>query len=113
LDPTIRSIILIVLIVLLFLAVSFAISRYFLIRAMRTVVRIFRDRNALDDASARTKEDLGIADIEAFQFKAFFDYKPTAFRVLLRSGVIRISRDAKRFFLSEQLISQTDLEKKK
>ncbi len=112
-DPTIRSIILIVLIVLLFLAVSFTISRYFLIRAMHTVVQIFRDQQALDDASARTKKELGIADIEAFQFKTFFDYKPTAFRVLLRSGIIQISRDAKRFFLSEQLLSQTDLDKKK
>jgi hypothetical protein len=110
LDPTIRSIILIVLIVLLFLTVSFTISRYLLTRAMRNVVQIFREHQAVDDTSARTKAELGL---ESGGISSFLDYKPTAFRVLLRSGIIQISRDAKRFFLSEQLLSQTNLVKKR
>jgi hypothetical protein len=112
LDSNTRSIILTILIALLFLTVSFTISRYLLKRAMLTIVKIFRDHRALDDESARTRIELGLVSQGVFPF-TLLDYKPTAFQVLLRSGIIRISQDAKRFFLSEQLLSQTDLEKKR
>ncbi len=109
-DPTVRTIILIVLIVLLVNAIWFTLSRYFLRRAMLTVIKIFREHQALNDESAQTKEELGLESPNPFQLRWFLDFKPTAFRVLLRNGIIRVSKNARGFFLSESLLAQTNLE---
>ena len=104
-----RTIVLIILISLLAITVWWTLTRYFLRRAMITVVMMFRHHRALDDASAKSKEEIGLINPGIRQVERIWDYKPTAFRVLLRSGIIRISKDARRFYLSEKLLSQTDL----
>jgi hypothetical protein len=110
LDISVKTIILVVLSVLLATTVWFTITRYFLQRAIINVVKMFREQKALNNESARSKEALGLKSYNPLQFKGLLDYKPTAFRILLRSGIIRISRDARGFFLSEESLAQTDLE---
>ncbi len=108
-NPTLHTVILVILVVLLVNAVWFTITQYFLKRAMLNVIQIFRDHQALNDESARTREELGLTSPGLLNIKWLLYYKPTAFRVLLRSGIICISRDAHGFFLSENLLAQSNL----
>ncbi len=112
-DISLKTIILFILSVTLAATVWWTLTRYFLQRAIINVVKIFREQKALNNESARSKEALGLIAQSSFQLKSLLDYKSTAFRILLRSGIIRISKDAKGFFLSEESLAQTDLEQRR
>jgi hypothetical protein len=104
-DESTRAIILIILVLLLFLAIALAISRILLKRALKRVVMMFRDHNALNPASALTPEELGFKSRGFMQMGMLRDYKPMALQILMRGDIVHETGDG-RLFLSEDRLSE-------
>ncbi len=98
-----RAIILLILILMLMLALAFYGSTFLMKRAIKTVVKRFRDFDALTPTTARTVEELGLARQGFFQFKALRDYKPAAMDLLLRNNIIQVTEDNRLYLLESEL----------
>jgi hypothetical protein len=109
-DPSVRNLIIMVLIAVLAIFVAFSYARVLLRKDLKKVVSIFREKQALSPESAKTREEIGIESPRMFNLKSFWDFKPTAFVVLMRSSVIQGTEDG-RFFLSEKDLEAADTEK--
>jgi hypothetical protein len=107
-----RAVILLILIMILLLALAFYGSTFLMRRALKAVVKRFRDNDALTPATARTVEELGLARRGMFQFKALRDYKPAALDVLMRNNVIQVTED-NRIFLSEEELAKINFGQKR
>ncbi|MFH1639305.1 MAG: hypothetical protein ABIB93_03210 [Chloroflexota bacterium] len=81
-------------------------------RAMRMVVKIFRDNNALSARTAKTIRDLKLQP-RSFMMNMFMprDYKPRALQYLMKANIVR-STDDGRVYLSQDTLRQYDLEKR-
>jgi hypothetical protein len=107
-----RIIIILVLIILLLIATAILGSNFLMRRALKSVIRMFRDGQALTPETARFGADIGIKGRQFLQMKALRDYKPTALQFLMNNNIIR-STDDGRLYLSEESLAQTTLEKRK
>jgi len=76
-------------------------------RAIKAVIRIFRENHALTAGTAKFAIELGFKRT-LFQFKGLRDYKPAALQLLMRNNIIQ-STDDGRLFLSEETLAQTNL----
>jgi hypothetical protein len=110
-DESTRAIIFLILIMVLLLALAFLGSNFMMRRAVKAVIKMFRQGQALSPETARTAEDLGFKRKSLIQFKAFRDYKPSAMNVLMRADIIQTTEDG-RVFLSEDRLMQTNVEQK-
>ena len=108
-DPSTRAIILLILILLLMLALAFVGSRLLLKRAITRVIKMFRDNQATDAASAKSPEELGLKSRGLFAFGGLRDYKPVALQLLMKGNIVQETEDG-RLYLSEALLSGTSLE---
>ena len=88
------------------------IYRYLLFRAIKEVIRIFREKEALSAHYAKTRQELGLAPKGIMEkLFTFRDYRENAFKMLLKLEIIRHTRGDK-FFLSEkELVSSNIMEK--
>lgn len=93
-----------VAIVIVVVIALFAVWRYFMQRAVRTVVSIFRDSDAVSAKNARTLHELGLAP-KPFLQRAFRprDYKPQALRLLDQEGCIRLAEEGRLWLCEEAL----------
>jgi hypothetical protein len=107
-DESTRAIILLVLIMLLLIALAFLGSTFLMRRAIKAVIKMFRDKEAYTPETAKTEEELGFKRRSFIQFKAMRDYKPTALQFLLRSNIVQMTDEGK-FYISEEALSQTRL----
>jgi len=110
-DESTRAIIFLILIMVLLLALAFLGSNFMMRRAVKAVIKMFRQGQALSPETARTAEELGFKRKSLLQFKAFRDYKPSAMNVLMRADIIQTTEDG-RVFLSEDRLMQTNVEQK-
>jgi len=78
-------------------------------RAIKQVIKRFRDRQALDPGSAKTIDEL---DLRPPSFRErlmrFRDYKPAALNGLVRVGIIKVTEDG-RFYLSEEKLRNSKI----
>jgi len=97
----------IVILVVFLLFVMFVLPQLLLRRAIPSVIRIFRQGNAVGIENAKTIEELGLKPKSIAQ--AIFsgrDYKITALQVLKNANVIQGTEDGK-LYLSEENLSNS------
>jgi hypothetical protein len=107
LSESTRALVLVILVVLLFLAIAFAGSNYMMRRAIKNVIKMLRDADALSLGTARTTEELGFKK-SIFQLKLWRDYKPAAIQLLMTANIILYTEDGK-LYLSEENLAKTKL----
>ncbi len=108
---TIQSVIAVVIMVALFLFIIIVLPQFFFKRAMRDVVRQFRKQNAIDPASAKPLEEIGIRQRSlAGSFLRGRDYKPYVMNVLIKSQIVIMTED-ERFYLDEATFAKSNLVK--
>ena len=97
----------IVILAVFLLFVMFVLPQLLLRRAIPSVIRIFRQGNAVGIQNAKTVEELGLKPKSIAQ--AIFsgrDYKITALQVLKNANVIQGTEDGK-LYLSEENLSNS------
>jgi hypothetical protein len=103
-----RVLILVILVLLLLMALSFLLSRVLMKRAILKLIKMFRDKQAIDSGGAKTQEEIGIKRRSLLEFRALRDYTPMAFQLLVRNNIIQATEEGK-FFLSEDALALTNL----
>jgi hypothetical protein len=101
-----RSLVLFILVILLLLVLAFAGSSFLMRRALKQVVKMFRDGGALSPETAKFAADLGIRQKGILEIRGLRDYKPSALQFLIRQEVVIVTDDG-RVYLSEQKLSAT------
>jgi hypothetical protein len=93
--------------VVVLLFVMFVLPQLLVRRAISSLIRTFRERNAIGVDNAKTDAELGLNPTTVTQslFKGR-DYKVTALQVLRNANVIRSTEDGK-LFLSEADLSNS------
>ena len=95
------------LILLLVIAVYY--SRYRMKKTIGEVVLIMRRFHALDEDSAKTQAELGLAPATFLvRVTSLRDYKPYAMQVLMEQKVLQMTDDG-RLYLSEETLSSSNL----
>jgi len=106
-----NNIIFIIIIFILLLLGVFFIPRFLVGRAIKKVLRIFRQQGAIEARQAKSIEELGLASprnmLNMFSFR---DYKPVALQVLMSSNIIRATEDNK-YYLSEDTLANSRMSK--
>ena len=105
-----KNIILLILAILLIVTV-FVFPRLRMRRSFKTIIRHFRENNAVDPQHAKRAEDLGI-DFESKTplLLRTGDEESDAARVLLNAGILRTTDDGK-LYLSEVTLSNSKYSK--
>lgn len=96
-----------IILVVLMLFVMFILPQLLLRRAIPSMIRIFRQGNAVGIENAKTLEELGLKHKNMAQ--AIFrgrEYKITALEVLKNANVIQVTEDGK-LYLSEENLSNS------
>jgi len=106
----VNSIVVVVLFFIVLLVVGAFISRWRIKKAMRQVVRAFREENATTNRSARTVGELGLAPQGrmAGMFKGR-DYKPNALSMLMKADIVLTTEDGK-LYLSEDKLRESGID---
>ena len=93
----------IVLVVLLLIAL-FVVPQFLMARAMKKVVRIFRDNRAIDPKSAKTVEELNLQQKGMIdRMMKPRDYKPRALQYMIGAGMVQMTEDGKVYLVEEKL----------
>jgi len=100
------SVIIIVLIVVLALLALFVVPQWRLRRAIRQVIRIFREHNAIDIKNAKMVDELGLRPRRMLEgmFKGR-DYKKYALSALMKAEIIQITEDGRLYLSEDKLIA--------
>lgn len=106
-----RAAIILILIFILLLAIAYFGSAFLIKRATKTVIRTFRDNEALTAAKALTAAELGLLPKGFFQFRGLRDYKPAALQYLIRGNIVLTTEDG-RLYLSEETLFQSGIEQR-
>ncbi len=106
----INSIVVVVLFFIVLLVVGAFISRWRIKKAMRQVVRAFREENTTNSRSARTIGELGLSPKGrmAGMFKGR-DYKPHALSMLIKADIVLTTEDGK-LYLSEDKLRESGID---
>ena len=106
-----NNIVLIVLVVILMLVAMFIIPQWRMRRAVKQVIRIFREQGAIDAKSARTVIELGLKSRNMMEgmFKGR-DYRKYALDALRRGEIIQVADNGK-LYLSEDRLFASNLAK--
>ena len=96
----------ILILVVAFILGVFVLPQFLIRRAIRSVIQIFQQHNAVGVKSAKTLEELGLQPKPMFQkmFKTR-DYKPQALQALIHSDIIQMTEDGKFYLAEEKLIT--------
>lgn len=101
----INSWIIIVLFFIALLALAFVVSRWRMKRAMRAVIRIFREQGAVNSKDAKPSYELlesrGMID-GMFRGR---DYKPHALNMLIKADIIQTTEDGRLYLSEDKLLT--------
>ncbi len=91
------------IIVIAFLGL-FVVPRFMLKRALKKVIKVFRDLNATDLKNAKTLEELGLKPRSFLDgmFK-LRDYRPYALDLLRKAEIVKVTEDGKLYLLEVRL----------
>ena len=94
----------IVLLFIILLVALFVIPQFMMRRAIRAVIRIFRENNATGKKQAKTAEELGLQPRGlAERMMKPRDYKPRALQLLMSQEIIQMTEDGKLYLVEEKL----------
>ena len=101
-----NNIVIIVLVIILMLAALFILPQWRLRRAVRQVIRIFREHNAIGIKNARTIDELGLRPRRMLEgmFKGR-DYKKYAVSALTKAEIILTTEDGRLYLSEDRLIA--------
>jgi hypothetical protein len=98
-DWAVIAILFIVLLVALFV-----IPQFMMKRAIKAVIKIFRDNNAIGKKQARTAEELGLQPKRLVErMMKPRDYKPRALQLLMSQEIVQMTDDGKLYLVEEKL----------
>jgi hypothetical protein len=99
-----NTIIFIVLLVVLALLAMFVIPQWRLRRAIRQVIRILREHNAIGIKSAKTVDELGLKPRSMLEgmFRGR-DYKQYALSTLMKAEIIKTTGEGKLYLMEDKL----------
>ena len=102
-----NTVVFILVLVVIFILGAFVLPQFLIRRAIRSVMRIFEQHNAIGVKGAKPIEELGLGPKPLLQrmFKAR-DYKPRALQLLMRSDIVQVTEDGK-LYLSEESLTTT------
>jgi len=101
-----NEILFLVVIIIAALGVFLIVPRWLMSRAMKKVVRIFRDHGATNAKNARTAAELRLTPPSFVQrMSRTRDYKPQALNFLIKSEIIQITEDGKLYLSEDSLAS--------
>ena len=82
------------------------IPRLLMMRAFSSVIKIFRENNAINEKNAKTIDELGLRP-PTFTQRMFRtrDYKPQALDLLRRADIVQMTEDGKLYLSEEKLAS--------
>ncbi len=93
------------------LVLAFFLSRMRMKRSLQQVLKIFREKGALDHHNAMTREELGITPQSIIErMYKVRDYKPYALQLMVEAGIIIFDEEGK-FYLSETNFANSNLRK--
>jgi len=93
------------------IALGFYLYRFRMQRALRRVIQCFRDHGALDDRTAMTLQELGLAPGSTFmRFYTVRNLTPYALQTLVDIDVVRVTAEQK-YYLSESRLAASNLDK--
>jgi hypothetical protein len=78
-------------------------------RALKSVIKSFRDFQALTPETAKMAFDLGFKRRGLLQIRGFRDYKPAALQFLQKQDIVLVTEDG-RLYLSEQTLLTSGIE---
>jgi flagellar basal body-associated protein FliL len=110
-DESTRAVIIMILVILLLLAIAFLGTSFMTRRAVKAVIRMFRDAQAFTPQNAMTAEQIGFRSKSFLQFKAFRDYKPAALQFLMKNEIVQVTEDG-RLFMSEEALYRSGIEQR-
>lgn len=101
--------VIVVIVIILVVVLAFYLWRFMLIRAIRTVVGLFRNRDAVTSKNAVTLESLGLEPVPLMRrlFRPR-DYKQPALQLLGQQGIIKMVEGPK-FYLDESALKDSSL----
>ena len=101
----INSVVLVVLFFIVLLVVGALVSRWKIKRAMREVVRAFREQSATTSRSAKTADELGLRPQGrmAGMFRGR-DYKPNALSMLMKADIVLTTEDGELYLSEDKLL---------
>ena len=99
---------LVVILVVVLLLISLVVPQLLVRRAIPSVIRIFRQYNAVGIKNAKAIDELGLAPKGMFGGSIRRDYKPRALDVLIRAEIVQMTEDGK-VYLSEEKLMGTKL----
>jgi len=102
----VNTIIYVILFFIALLVIGALVSRWRMKRAMREVVRAFREQNATTSRSAKTAGELGLSPRGrmAGMFKGR-DYKPHALSLLMRADIVQTTEDGRLYLSEDRLLA--------
>jgi len=100
----VETIIIVVLVFALLLVAMLIVPRWRLKRAIRQVIRIFREHSAIDIKNAKTIDELGLRPRGMMDglFRGR-DYKQYAVSTLMKAEIIQRTEDGKLYLLDDKL----------
>jgi len=106
-----NTVVFIVAIIVLALLALFVIPQWRMRRAIRQVIRILRQNNAVDVKTAKTIDELGLRPRRMLEgmFKGR-DYKQYALNTLVKAEILK-AVEGGRLYLSEERLSTSGLER--
>jgi hypothetical protein len=103
-------VIVLILIILFLIAIAFLGSAFLMKRALRAVIKSFRDNAAFTPESAKMPPELGFKSRGLFQIGTFRDYRPVVLQSLQKEEIILSTEDG-RLYLSETKLLESGLER--
>ncbi len=98
-----------IIVILALLVLAIFLSRMRMKRSLQQVLRIFREKGALDSQNAKTKEELGITPQSVIErMYKVRDYKPYALQLLVDAEIIKLTEEGM-FYLSEKSLADSNL----
>ena len=101
------GILILVLLAARFMLLMLVLPQLFIKRAIPSVIRIFRQHNAVGVRGAKTVDELGLNPKSYMErIGRLRDYKPRALQLLIRADIIQMTEDGK-LYLSEENLALT------
>lgn len=94
----------IALLVIILLLAMFVLPQFMMRRAIKAVIKIFRQHNAIGPKNAKSAEELGLQQKGMIdRMMRPRDYKPRALQFLMSHEIVKITNDGKLYLLEEKL----------
>jgi len=96
--------VIIVILIIILLIALFILPQFFIARAMKKVIKIFRENNAIGERHAKTAEQLGLEPKGMIdRMMKPRDYKPRALQYLIGANIVQMTEDGKLYLVEENL----------